>query len=264
MAVESRFARVSDLDRNIAAHQVRYGSELLCECARSLELHAATCAQALALYHRFYQRRDAHRYSTLWIVCATLLLATKHNEAPKRLRDIATCAHYTLVTREGWNANVPLDYFGAPGHVWKSSITAAEIAVLRASGFRVYTEIPHKLVLVFVNTLREKAGAPDWTGRWRALMHGAWTAANDVMLLPACVTFRVDDLACACITRAAVAAAIPLPQSWMAVFGATKTNVKAVNDALDNLYSNPLLEVRFRDLSNDDILGACGVVPTKV
>ncbi len=245
----------------VAIAQVRYGAQLLSECAYSLEIRASTRAQALALYNRFYLRGDARKHSTLWTACASLLLATKHDERPKRLRDVATCAHYTLVARERWEATVPLDYFGAAGHVWKSSITAAEIAILHECGFRVHTEIPHKLVLVFANTLREKAGAPDWTGRWRKLMHAAWTAANDIMLIPTCISSHIDDIACACIARAALSAGIPLPSQWMVVFGATEQGVNTVNTALDELYAAPGLNVRFEDLSEArDVLTACGVV----
>jgi len=148
-----------------------------------------------------------------------------------------------------------LDYYGAAGYTWKSEIMKAEHLVLHTIGFRILHETPHKLVLVFCNTLREKSSVRD-RDVWDGVVRRAWALANDIMRMSTCVTSGCDDIACACIARSG---APGLPANWMGVFGATKEGMAKVSGAFDILYNAPPLQGRFEDLCNAHIRRACGM-----
>lgn len=243
--------------------QVHYGADLISDCVLTLKLSASTSALALTLYHRFYVHgRTAYEYSPVWISCAAILLAIKHDDVPsRRLSDVACAVCATLAVRESWKSATDdkLDYYGAAGYVWKASIMKAEHQILHSIGFRVEHELPHKLVLVFCNTLRSKSSNYSDGNRWDRLVRRAWAHANDIMRISACVTSRPDDVACACIARSSehVDVGVRLPKDWMRVFGATHEGIQKVEGALDILYGAPQLRGRFEDLADADIRRAC-------
>lgn len=213
--------------------EVSYGAHLCVHSARALRLPAATAALSLSIYQRYYSRVSPRTNSVLWSASAAVLLAAKSDGVSRRVRDVSNVVHARI-----HGASPPLDYYGAPGHKWKHCIASAERDILSTLGFHLRIDTPHKLVLVFANTLREKSNAPDWLAAqaWHALLAAAWAAANDAMLLPEGALFVPEDVACACIERAAGEAGVVLPRQWAAVFGARDDVIRAVLYALDSLY----------------------------
>lgn len=270
-----------------AAQEVRYGSALLAAAGAQLKLSASTCALGHSLYQRYYagntSRARARESCVIWVVVGCLLIAVKHADegAGLRLRDVS-CAvyavHASLLFRDGSHdgergderkssgGGVELDYYGAAGHLWKTEGVRAERRVLMAVGFRVRVELPHKLVLVMCNTLREKSGSnsPANQGRWAELARIAWAFANDVMQTAACVTERPDDVASACVRRAAEKGGIRLPRHWSLVFGGDTDGIKRVDACLDVLYRERKKDIEsgqfFKDVSGSGIKGASGTM----
>lgn len=242
---------------NERIEEVAYGAILAAECAQALRLPAATAALALATYQRYFARVSPRTSSVVWSACAALLLAVKLDSSGRRLRDVASVAYSRLSPD-----SAPLDYYGAAGHIWKQEISRAEVEMLGALGFRIRVDTPHKLVLVFANTLREKSGAPDWLDpraqRWHGLLEAAWANANDVMRVPEGALLCVEDLACACIQRAAVSVGVQLPGDWVRVFGAQAEAVDAGVGALDALCAAVKSAPKLRDLAQAGIRQSCG------
>lgn len=231
----ARFVSPSELDGvGLAAEETALGhaADLMRSCAGSLRLSNATCVAAQLLLQRFYTQVSLHAHSTVWAAGACLLLAAKLCNEARSLRDVCSVVHDRLCAREGRGCRVeweglprrrPLAFFAADGYDWKFGVLEAERHVLKVVGFRVGAETAHGYVLMFLNTLREKAGAGGWQTdgvvRWRRLLQKAWGLANGCMRGRVCVEVDVAVLACACVGVASVECGEGMVVGWERAFG---------------------------------------------
>lgn len=242
--------------------QLAYAADLIRESAESLCLPHAVCVSAQLLLQRFYTRVSLKAHSTVFAAGACIMLRAKLGDEPRSVRHVANVLYDRLCEREGraslveWKGEKrqkPLDFFGAAGYDWKHGLISTERHILKELGFRLETEVPHKLVLIFVNTLREKAQAPAWTehgiGVFQEMLQMAWNFANDSMRVRVCVTEEADAVACACIALATERLGESLPEGWEEVFGCEKKTLERVKEGIRQTYGIENTDGSFMDYS---------------
>lgn len=208
---------------------------------------------AQLLFHRFYANIVLSKFCPVWTAGAAVLLATKLHDTPHSLRQIACVLYDRLRARENNRAPIsnpvilegtcytrPLDFYGAQGYEWKRSLIAIERELLKQVGFRVETDAPHKLVLVFVNAMRENGFGPSWgqKGRnvYQELLQLAWNYANDILASDICVIELAQDVACGCISMAMRKCPGQLPKGWQIAFGSNEIVCERIENELEKIY----------------------------
>lgn len=222
------------ISRTAETRQLVYATDLIRDCSLSLRLSQSTCSTAQMFFHRFFARVSLRAHSSIWAAGASILLAAKLADQPRNLRLISNAIHDRLGAWEGTHETAeckgevrrrPLDFFGVDGYDWKHGLIAAERHILKELGFRLQAELPHKFVLIFVNTLRDKGKAPAWTDAavrpFRVFLQHSWNYANDVMRIRLCISEEPEVLAVACIALGAQKSDIRLPEGWETVFGSS-------------------------------------------
>lgn len=244
--------------------QIAYAADLARETSIALRLPHTVAASAQILLQRFYATSGLDDHCVVWVAGACVLLASKINGAAHSLRHVANVLHNRMQDREGssqtsiMSCTTPncgiLDFYGAEGYAWKIGILNTERAVLCVLGFNVMVDVPHKFILVYVNTLRERACAPAWTDLqrnsvFRALLQHAWNFANDALLSPSCVSESTNVIACACIYIATIELDLRLPKGWQAIFGASSEQSRRVGQQIKSIYRLGQLRGTFVDFS---------------
>lgn len=242
--------------------QIAYASDLVRETSLALRLTQRVTATAQLLLQRYYAQLSITEQTAVWIAGAAILISSKLSNEPRHLRDIANVLHDRLMEREGVAEKVtinkkqvrqPLEFYGAEGYHWKLALLDAERTVMIALGFRLTVELPHKFVLVFLNTLRETAGAPNWTETgvevFKDILQSAWNYANDLLLSPLCVQEEPEVLAVACIQRALSECEVNLPTRWQTAFGCSAETSERVVTEIGKVYNLLPLRGRYVDYS---------------
>lgn len=254
-------------DPNLSPHmrhfQIAYAADLTRETAKALRLTHPVSVTAQILLQRYYSISPLSNNCVVWVAGACVLLAAKTADTSRSLRHIASVLHDRLFDREELkNTNASrkksrhrvLDFFGAEGYPWKVGLLGAERAVLCVLGFRITVDVPHKFILVYVNSLRENAKAASWASlqqhsTFRTLLQASWNIANDLLLSSACVSEAADVIACACIYHACTKLNITLPEGWYTIFGTTLTQCHAIGREVETVYKLGSLRGAFVDFS---------------
>lgn len=233
----------------------------------ALELSQRVCAHARMLLHRFYTQASIATYSTVWASGACVLLAAKLADETRSVRHVSSVLYDRLAHRhgkatgtvsiEGSSYREPLDFYGAEGYHWKRALLDTEKYLLRELGFRLAIELPHNFVLIFVNTLRQKAEAPGWsesTGGFKLLLQAAWNYANDLLQDRICVLEAPEALACACISLASSHCHEGLPDGWQRVLGSSKEQCERISTRLESIYAYNDHRFCFKNYARSEIL----------
>lgn len=262
------FVSPSELDGilpEVEALQIACAADLIRESAVALRLPTRACSMAQMLLQRFYTCASLRAHCMVWVAGAALLVSSKLCDSSRSIRHVANVVHDRLHVREGdarvvrWNGvdrRWPLDFYGAGGYDWKHELIVTERHLLKELGFRVEVELPHKFVLIFVNTLRDKSRAVGWTEgaeEFRRLLQGAWNCANDVMRLRICATEEVERVACGCIAMSAKRMRGVLPKGWEAAFGSCEENVERICAEIERGYEMGETSGQFVDYSLTEV-----------
>lgn len=222
--------------------QLSYGTDLITEAGHCLRLPQVAIISAQTVFQRFYFVTSLKAHGHVWIAAAALLVACKMEEHHRKIRDIATVVHYCFCVRE--NVGVagsdgrpkPLDYYGQAGFEWKQMIVVAERHLLKELGFQLFVDHPHKYVLVFTSTLRDKvdksAAARE---KWKRLQQASWNLANDIHRFRLPIFEPPEAVACACIILAAEETGQELPPGWPDVFGADQARCAQIVEAMGRM-----------------------------
>ena len=219
------------------------GAQTLRTLAAMLDLSVAATAAAHLAYHRFYNQRSADHFDTTAVALGALLLATKLEECPRRLRDLLN-VHHRLEQRRAArrrrssaddDAPPPLTHLDIHSEAYARSrerVVRAEREILKELGFVLYIEHPHKFLLNYVR-LRTPAEATS-----ARLAQYAWNFLNDAQRSDACICYRPETLCCAAIWLAAHVERVKLPPSWWDLFEATREDIDAAISDVTSLYGS--------------------------
>jgi len=119
------------------------GCELIQTSGILLKLPQVAMATGQVLFQRFYYSKSFVRYHMEITAMACVLLASKIEEAPRRIRDVANVFHYMKQVR----ANKPPQPFLLDSNYinLKNQIIRAERRLLKELGFCVHVKHPHKV-----------------------------------------------------------------------------------------------------------------------
>uniref|UniRef100_A0A8C8DQC3 Cyclin L1a n=1 Tax=Oryzias sinensis TaxID=183150 RepID=A0A8C8DQC3_9TELE len=163
------------------------------------------------------------------VAMASIYLASKIEEAPRRIRDVINVFHHLRQLR-GKKTPSPLildqNYINT-----KNQVIKAERRVLKELGFCVHVKHPHKIIVMYLQVLECEKNQP--------LVQTAWNYMNDSLRTNVFVRFQPETIACACIYLAARVLQIPLPSKpyWYLLFGASEDEIKEICVTTLRLYA---------------------------
>uniref|UniRef100_A0A4W3GDE0 Cyclin L1a n=2 Tax=Callorhinchus milii TaxID=7868 RepID=A0A4W3GDE0_CALMI len=163
------------------------------------------------------------------VAMAGINLASKIEEAPRRVRDVINVFHHLRQLRgKRTPASLVLDqnYINT-----KNQVIKAERRVLKELGFCVHVKHPHKIIFMYLQVLECE--------RNPTLVQTAWNYMNDCLRTNVFVRFNPETIACACIYLAARALQILLPNRphWFLLFGVTEEEIQDICTTTLKLYT---------------------------
>uniref|UniRef100_A0A8C2IZG2 Cyclin L1a n=2 Tax=Cyprinus carpio TaxID=7962 RepID=A0A8C2IZG2_CYPCA len=205
------------------------GCELIQSAGILLRLPQVAMATGQVLFHRFFYSKSFVKHSFEIVSMACMNLASKIEEAPRRIRDVINVFHHLRQLR-GKRSPIPLildqNYINT-----KNQVIKAERRVLKELGFCVHVKHPHKIIVMYLQVLECEKN--------QTLVQTAWNYMNDSLRTNVFVRFQAETIACACIYLAARVLQISLPSrpQWYLLFGATEEEIKDICVTTLKLYT---------------------------
>lgn len=215
----------------------RYGCDAIAEAVVLLRLPQAVACTAQVLLHRFYCKRSLIKFDVKVVAIAAFWLGAKLEEVIEidspnklRLRDVLTVFYRVFRRRDGKFLDL-LDPFSQRYDALKTEVVRAERHMLRAFGFVVHVEHPHRFVLTFGQLL----------GLSKEVLQEGWNLANDSLRTTLCVQHKAEIVACGLLFLAARRQGVPMPENppWWEVFGVSKEQLLEVAGAIIELLGQP-------------------------
>uniref|UniRef100_A0A672QUX8 Cyclin-L1-like n=1 Tax=Sinocyclocheilus grahami TaxID=75366 RepID=A0A672QUX8_SINGR len=205
------------------------GCELIQSAGILLRLPQVAMATGQVLFHRFFYSKSFVKHSFEIVAMACINLASKIEEAPRRIRDVINVFHHLRQLR-GKRSPSPLildqNYINT-----KNQVIKAERRVLKELGFCVHVKHPHKIIVMYLQVLECEKN--------QKLVQTAWNYMNDSLRTNVFVRFQAETIACACIYLAARVLQLTLPSrpNWYLLFGATEEEIKDICVTTLKLYT---------------------------
>uniref|UniRef100_A0AAQ5XHK0 Cyclin-like domain-containing protein n=1 Tax=Amphiprion ocellaris TaxID=80972 RepID=A0AAQ5XHK0_AMPOC len=217
------------LDLNTETDLRILGCELIQSAGILLRLPQVAMATAQVLFQRFFYSKSFVKHSFEIVAMACINLASKIEEAPRRIRDVINVFHHLRQIRcKKTPSSLILDqnYINT-----KNQVIKAERRVLKELGFCVHVKHPHKIIVMYLQVLECEKN--------QTLVQTAWNYMNDSLRTNVFVRFQAETIACACIYLAARALQIPLPSRphWYLLFGASEEQIKEICITTLKLYT---------------------------
>nr|XP_002724252.4 cyclin-L2 isoform X1 [Oryctolagus cuniculus] len=225
----------SGLDTDTETDLRVVGCELIQAAGILLRLPQVAMATGQVLFQRFFYTKSFVKHSMEHVSMACVHLASKIEEAPRRIRDVINVFHRLRQLREK-KKPAPLlldqDYV-----TLKNQIIKAERRVLKELGFCVHVKHPHKIIVLYLQVLECE--------RSQHLVQTSWNYMNDSLRTDVFVRFQPESIACACIYLAARTLEIPLPSRphWFLLFGATEEEIREICLKILQLYTRKKVDL---------------------
>uniref|UniRef100_A0A182KA47 Cyclin-like domain-containing protein n=1 Tax=Anopheles christyi TaxID=43041 RepID=A0A182KA47_9DIPT len=210
------------LDRETETDLRILGCELIQTAGILLKLPQVAMATGQVLFQRFFYSKSFVRHSMEATAMSCICLASKIEEAPRRIRDVINVFHHIKQVR----SQKPMLPMILDQHYinLKSQVIKAERRVLKELGFCVHVKHPHKLIVMYLKYLELE--------KHQNMMQMAWNFMNDSFRTDVFVRYQPETIACACIYLTARKHNIPLPSNppWFVIFRVSE------DDMLDVCY----------------------------
>ncbi|XP_043917808.1 cyclin-L1-like isoform X1 [Protopterus annectens] len=235
--VQFTASMVDGLDLEVETDLRIVGCELIQAAGILLKLPQVAMATSQVLFQRFYYSKSFVKHIMEIVAMACVHLASKIEEAPRRVRDVVNVFHHLRQVRERKkSAPMPLD---ASYINLKNQVIKAERRVLKELGFCVHVQHPHKIIVMYLQVLECE--------RNQHLVQTSWNYMNDSLRSDVFVRFHPETIACACIYLAARALEIPLPSRphWFLLFGANEEDIQDVCHRILKLYTRKKADLAY-------------------
>lgn len=221
-------SQIDGLDQNTETDLRILGCELIQTAGILLKLPQVAMATGQVLFQRFYYSKSFVRHPMETTAMGCVCLASKIEEAPRRIRDVINVFnHIKQVTAGKTISPVVLDnnYIQLKTHVIK-----AERRVLKELGFCVHVKHPHKIIVIYLQLL----GFENNT----QLMQLSWNYMNDALRTNVFVRYHPETVACACIYLTARKLKICMPKNpaWYSIFEVSEKDIHDVCYSILRLY----------------------------
>ncbi|KAF4519186.1 hypothetical protein B566_EDAN008249 [Ephemera danica] len=255
-------SQLDGLDQNTETDLRILGCELIQTAGILLKLPQVAMATGQVLFQRFYYSKSFVRHPMETTAMGCVCLASKIEEAPRRIRDVINVFNHIKQVTAG-----NLNYWGgfvvfhgivsgrcdngggrltqgcmcacrtiAPVvldnnyiHL-KTQVIKAERRVLKELGFCVHVKHPHKIIVIYLQLL----GFENNT----SLMQLSWNYMNDALRTNVFVRYHPETVACACIYLTARRLKICMPKNpaWYSIFGVSEKDIHDVCYSILRLY----------------------------
>lgn len=226
--LEQTPSQADGLDRETEVDLRILGCELIQTAGILLKLPQVAMATGQVLFQRFFYSKSFVRHSMEATAMSCVCLASKIEEAPRRIRDVINVFHHIKQVR-GQKQLVPMildqHYINL-----KSQVIKAERRVLKELGFCVHVKHPHKLIVMYLKYLELE--------KHHNMMQMAWNFMNDSFRTDVFVRYQPETIACACIYLTARKQNIPLPANpgWFLIFRVSEDDMLDVCYRIMSLY----------------------------
>lgn len=194
----------------------------------SLQVAMAT---GQVLFQRFFYTKSLVQYQMETTAMSCVCLASKIEEAPRRIRDVINVFHHIKQVR----AQKPITALLIDQQyiTLKTQVIKAERRVLKELGFCVHVKHPHKLIVMYLQVLGFEKN--------QTVMQMAWNFMNDSLRTDVFVRYHPETIACACIYLTARKLSIPLPNQppWFGIFRVSEQQIIDVCYRVYELYRRP-------------------------
>ncbi|ODN05484.1 Cyclin-L1 [Orchesella cincta] len=207
------------------------GCELITTAGILLKLPQTAMATGQVLFQRFYYSKSFIRQPMEPTAMACIYLASKIEEAPRRIRDVVNVFHHIKLVRAGKPIQPMI--LDAAYIRTKNDVTLAERRVLKELGFCVHVKHPHKLIVIYLQQLTY-----DNESEFVQL---SWNYMSDALRSNVFVRYTPEAIACACIYLSARILKIPLPNNppWFVIFDTTEAQIVDICENILTLYDRP-------------------------
>jgi transcription initiation factor TFIIIB Brf1 subunit/transcription initiation factor TFIIB len=222
------------------------GCELIQTSGILLSLPQTAMATGQVLFQRFYYSKSFVRQPMDTTAMACVYLASKIEEAPRRIRDVINVFHHIRQYRSK-KAIQPLIL--DPNYIrQKSEVTLSERRILKELGFCVHIKHPHKLIVVYLQQLGYD--------RDPKIVQMSWNYMNDALRTNVFVRFTPEAIACACIYLSARFLKIPLPSSpgWYTIFDVPEEDLLEISTTIMELYERALINVEELEITVNSLI----------
>ncbi|XP_016995660.2 cyclin-L1 [Drosophila takahashii] len=212
------------------------GCELIQTAGILLRLPQVAMATGQVLFQRFFYSKSFVRHNMETVAMSCVCLASKIEEAPRRIRDVINVFHHIKQVRAQKEISpMVLDPYYTN---LKMQVIKAERRVLKELGFCVHVKHPHKLIVMYLQVLQYE--------KHEKLMQLSWNFMNDSLRTDVFMRYTPEAIACACIYLSARKLNIPLPNSptWFGVFRVPMADITDICYRVMELYtrSKPVVE----------------------
>jgi len=173
--------------------------------------------------------KSLKRYDIKHVAMASLFLASKVDEAPRRPRELLN-VFYHIDQIENKKPIKPLDWRTEQYIILKDYLIKTERHILKDMGFTVYVEHPHKYLVEYLKVLDLASN--------NNLCQRAWNYANDSQRTTLSVQFSPQIIATGCLYYAARVEKIAFPDhlAWWEIFDAELEVLDQIAYTIHQLY----------------------------
>ncbi|KAI4454839.1 cyclin [Holotrichia oblita] len=196
-------SQIDGLDSETETDLRIYGCELIQTAGILLKLPQVAMATGQVLLQRFYYSKSLVRHPVDQTAMACVCLASKIEEAPRRVRDV-------------------INVFS---HIRQVNLN---------KGLRVgQLKTNFQIIVMYLQVLGYE--------RNQNLMQFSWNYMNDSLRTDVFVRYQPESIACACIYLTARKLKLPLPKNpaWYTLFGVTETEIRDICIRIMKLYNRP-------------------------
>ncbi|KAH9424523.1 Cyclin-L2 [Dermatophagoides pteronyssinus] len=194
-----------------------------------LRLPQVAMATGQVLFQRFYYSKSFVRQPMEITAMACVVLASKVEEAPRRIRDVINVFHNMKQIRlKQQTIPIILD----ENYIYlKNQIIKAERRILKELGFCVHVKHPHKFIVAVAQILKNENNVD--------LIQTAWSYMNDSLQTNVFVRYPPESIACACIHLSSRILRVPLPSQplWYEMFNVDTESIEDICKSILMLYT---------------------------
>ena len=216
-----------------------YGCELIQEGGIMLKLPQITMTTAMFIFHRFFFNVSFLQVDLKTVATASLFLATKLEETPKKIRDIVSVFDYLLKMKDNVQKPIPVIDLGSVRFSdVKQKIISEERRILKELGF-IFQHIktnPYKYLYHYTKVLKTK----------KSLAQKAWNFINDTYRTTIPIHFQPHKIACLGIYMASAYLNHPFPDTeWYKVFDTELEEINTMAGELLFLYNKKKISSQY-------------------
>ncbi|WFD05929.1 hypothetical protein MVES1_001263 [Malassezia vespertilionis] len=234
------------IDPDLEEELCVFGCQLIQQAGVLLSLPQVVMGTAQVLFQRFWYVSSMRNFQVLDISMGALLLASKLEEVPVRLRQVLLVYDYLVQRARRTEAfeYEPPHYHSQSFHDAKDALIVGEIQLLKRLGFHVQVGLPHALLINYMQLLGVAQSNTARAGHAPVLAaQRAWNILNDALQTPIYCLFPPHAIAAAAIYLLTLEdtewapLALPMePSPWWALFDVSRDELRVIATHILRLY----------------------------